>query len=156
MRKGEYAGFKHFLLFPNMFWKMFENIVGNTENTGYQYFLLFMPLVSVCLSFCLSLQFWTKKLNISLLLLNLFSCKAHIWYEGTSHRYTSAGTKVKVLCEGGGQISRSHFSRNGCLKGISVPWTHLVPQCFQKSSFSGLLKVGFFVKSHSVAGTSFA
>ena len=31
------------------------------------------------------------------------SYKAHIWYEGTSHRYTSPGTKVKVIiCKGQG------------------------------------------------------
>ena len=26
------------------------------------------------------------------------SYKAHIWYEGISHQYASAGTKVKVIC----------------------------------------------------------
>ena len=28
----------------------------------------------------------------------------HIWYEGISHQYASAGTKVKVICKGQGQI----------------------------------------------------
>ena len=64
----------------------------------------------VFLSVRLSVQNLTKKLNISLLLLNLFTYKAHIWYEDTCHQYTFAGTKVKVICKGQGQISRSHFS----------------------------------------------
>ena len=29
---------------------------------------------------------------------------AHIWYEGISHQYASAGTKVEVNCKGQGQI----------------------------------------------------
>ena len=45
-----------------------------------------------------------------------------IWYEGTSHRYTSVGTKVNVICKGQGQISRSHLSKNG----LGVSQTHLV------------------------------
>ena len=63
------------------------------------------------------------KLNIFPLLLNSFSYKAHIWYEGTSHRYTSPG--VKVICKGQGQISGSCFSKDGCFRGISVSQTHL-------------------------------
>ena len=47
-------------------------------------------------------------------------------YEGTSHRYTSLGTKVKVICKGQGQISGSCFSKDGCFGGISVSQTHLV------------------------------
>ena len=30
----------------------------------------------------------------------------HIWYKGTSHGYTSAVTKVKVICKGQGRISQ--------------------------------------------------
>ena len=37
-----------------------------------------------------------------------------------------AFTKVKVICKGQGQISRSHFSKNGSFGGISVLQTHLV------------------------------
>ena len=48
------------------------------------------------------------------------------WYKGTSHRYTSAGTKVKVICKGQGQISRSHFPKNDRFGGISVSQTCLV------------------------------
>ena len=48
-----------------------------------------------------------------------------MWYEGTSHRYTS-GIKVKVVCKGQGQISGSCFSKDGCFGGISVSHTHLV------------------------------
>ena len=56
--------------------------------------------------------------------------KAHIWYEGTSHRYTSPGTKVKVICKGHGQISGSCFSKDGCGGGgIPVSQTHLVFSC---------------------------
>ena len=44
------------------------------------------------------------KLNIFPLLLNLFTYKAHIWYERISHQYASAGTKVKVICKGQGQM----------------------------------------------------
>ena len=51
---------------------------------------------------------------------------AHIWYEGTSHQYTSPGTKVKVICKGQGQISGSCFSKDGCYVGISVSQMHLV------------------------------
>ena len=53
---------------------------------------------------------------------------AHVWYEDTSHRYTSPGTKVKVICKGQGQsqISGSCFSKDGCFGGISVSQTHLV------------------------------
>ena len=51
---------------------------------------------------------------------------AHICYEGTSHPYTSGGTKVKVICQGQGQILRSHFSKmavKGGGGGISVSET---------------------------------
>ena len=68
---------------------------------------------------------------------------AHIWYEGTSHRYTSPGNKVKVMCKGQGQISGSCFSKDGCFRGISVSQTHLVfntmsiiPKHFFESLFS--------------------
>ena len=47
-----------------------------------------------------------------------------MWYEGTSHQYTSPGTKVKVICKG--QIAGSFFSKDGCFGGISVSQTHLV------------------------------
>ena len=43
--------------------------------------------------------------------------KAHIWYEGTSHRYTLGGTKVKAICQGQGQNLRTHFPRNGSFGG---------------------------------------
>ena len=82
----------------------------------YYFSYIFMPLywkirghivlpLSVCLSICPSVctnLMW--KLNIFQLLLNLFTYKAHIWYEGVSHQYASAGTKVKVICKGQGQI----------------------------------------------------
>ena len=38
------------------------------------------------------------------LLLNQYTYKAHIWYEGISHQYASAGTKVKVIWKGQAQI----------------------------------------------------
>ena len=49
--------------------------------------------------------------------------KAH---RNDTHRYTSPGTKVKVICKGQGQISESCFSKDGCFWGISVSQTHLV------------------------------
>ena len=52
--------------------------------------------------------------------------KAYIWYEGISHRYTSPGTKFKVICKGQSQIPGSFFSKDGCFGGISVSQTHLV------------------------------
>ena len=52
--------------------------------------------------------------------------KAHIWYEGISHQYASAGTKVIVICIGQGQIQRLHFSKNGRFGGICVSETHVV------------------------------
>ena len=55
----------------------------------------------------------------------LIYLKAHIWYEVTSHQYTSPGTKVKVICKIQGQISGSCFSKDGCFWGISVSQTHL-------------------------------
>ena len=64
----------------------------------------------------------------------------HIWYEGISHQYASAVVKVKVICKGQGNI-RLHFSKNGRFAGIRVSQTHLVPQCFQKASHTGSLKV---------------
>ena len=51
---------------------------------------------------------------------------AHIWSEGTSHRYTSPSTKLKVICKDQDQISGSRFSKDGCFGGISVSQTHLV------------------------------
>ena len=36
----------------------------------------------------------------------MITYKAHIWYEGTSHQYTSAVTKVKVICKYKGYISQ--------------------------------------------------
>ena len=44
--------------------------------------------------------------------------KDHIWYESTFHRYTSPGTKVKVICKGQGQISGSCFSKDGCFGAL--------------------------------------
>ena len=67
-----------------------------------------------------------KKLNISFILLNLFCYKAHILYEGTSHRYPSASTKLKVICRGQGKIPRSHLKKKGSFGGISVSQTCLV------------------------------
>ena len=49
-----------------------------------------------------------------------------MWYEGTSHRYTSPSTKVKVICKGQGQILGSCFSKDGCFRGITVSQTQLV------------------------------
>ena len=42
-----------------------------------------------------------------------------MWYEGTSRRYTS-GTKVKVICKGQGQITRSHFCNFGKVLSVTV------------------------------------
>ena len=49
-----------------------------------------------------------------------YRCPSVRWYEGTSHRYTSPGTMVKVICNGQGHISGS------CFGGVSVSKTHLV------------------------------
>ena len=51
-----------------------------------------------------------------------------MWFEGTSHRYTSPGTKVKVICKGQDQIHvlGSCFSKDGCFRDISLSQTHLV------------------------------
>ena len=43
-----------------------------------------------------------------------------------AHLINTAGTKVKVICQGQGRISRLHFSKNGHFGGISVSQTHLV------------------------------
>ena len=52
---------------------------------------------------------------------------AHIWYEGTSHRCTSGGTKVKVIYQDLSQISRScFFFKYGRRGGILVSQTRLV------------------------------
>ena len=59
---------------------------------------------------CLSAKNFMWKLNI-LLLLNSFSYKAHIWYEGTSYWYTCDGISVKVIFQGYGQILRYHFRK---------------------------------------------
>ena len=112
-----------FLLFPH--WVF---LCPRIERSGSYCFTFVRP--SVCLSVCLSVcTTFTSKCNIFPLLLNLFSYKAYIWYEGTSHRYTS-GTKVKVkvICKGQGQISGSRVSKDGCFGSISVSQTHLV--CF--------------------------
>ena len=60
--------------------------------------------------------------------------------KGTSHRYISAGTKVKVICKGQGQISRLHFfkkkkKKNGCFGGISVSQTHLITSFVFQNGF---------------------
>ena len=60
---------------------------------------LFMPPYRKIRSHCLKCENITWKLYIFLLLLHWFSYKAHIWYEGTSHQYTSGGTKFKVICQ---------------------------------------------------------
>ena len=46
-------------------------------------------------------------------------------FEGTSHLYTSAGTKVKVICKGQSRVSRSHFSKTGYLGAL----------CFTNTSY---------------------
>ena len=73
--------------------------------------LFYFARLSVFMSVC-------PKLNISLLLLNWFSYKAHTCYKGTSHPYISADTTVKVLCKGWDQISRSHFSKQSKEPGL--------------------------------------
>ena len=50
-------------------------------------------LLSVCPSICLH-KLIMKTYYVPLT--KLFSYKAHIWYEGTSYRYTCGGAKVKV------------------------------------------------------------
>ena len=108
-------------------WEMKKNIVGEGKNIVTLYF--HAPVskdrghIVLPLSVCTNL---TWKLNIFPLLLNQFSYKAHVWYEGTSHLYTSPGTKVKVICKVQGQILGSCFSIDGCFLGISVSQTHLV------------------------------
>ena len=101
--KKEIARNEQFLLFPQCFllntafapvWKDWRHIV---------------LLLSVCPSVFL------HKLNISITPKLIY--KAHIWYEGTSHQYTSPGAKVKVICKGQGQISESCFSKDGCFGG---------------------------------------
>ena len=47
-----------------------------------------------------------------------------MWYEGTSHRYTSPGTKVKVICKGQGQISGSCLAE--AIRTTVVPITSLI------------------------------
>ena len=84
-----------------------------------------VPL-SVFLFVHLSIQNLTLKLNISLLLLNLYGYKAHISYEDTSDRYTSADTKVKVICQSQGQISRSHFSKEMAVLGALLFHKHIL------------------------------
>ena len=63
----------------------------------------------VCLSVCLSAENLICELNIFLL-----------------HQYASAGTKVKVICQGQGRISTFHFSKHGRFRDISISQTHLV------------------------------
>ena len=82
-------------------------------------------ILSVFMSVRASLLSNQKYNNISLLLLNEFSFKAHIKYEGTSHRYTSGDTMVKVICKGQGQILRSHFQKMAIL-GLLVFHKHIV------------------------------
>ena len=48
-------------------------------------------------------------------------------------------TKVKIICRGQGQLSRSYFSTNGHFKGISVSETHLVILCIKPPFHSGWL-----------------
>ena len=74
--------------------------------------------LSVRPSVCLSAENLTCELSIFLLLPYNSSYNAHIWYEGTSHQNASAGTKVTVICQGQGRISRLHFSKNGRFGGI--------------------------------------
>ena len=65
----------------------------------------------------------TWKLNIFHLFLNQFSYKARVWYEGTSHWYTSAGTKVKLKYWGDTFEKMSIFwdigvSRRACSQNV--------------------------------------
>ena len=48
-----------------------------------------------------------------------------MWYEGTSHRYISPGTKVKIIDKGQGQISGSCLSSDGCF-GVLVFHKHIL------------------------------
>ena len=63
-------------------------------------------LLSVCqsvhLSVCLH-KLNAKASHFPITPILIYS-KAHTWYEGISHQYASAGTKVKVICKGQGQI----------------------------------------------------
>ena len=60
-----------------------------------------------------------------------------------AHIINSAGTKAKVICKGQGQISRSHFSQNGRLGGISVSQHILSCQVIEQWGFKGLLNNPF-------------
>ena len=54
----------------------------------------------------------------------LINYKAHIWYEGTSHRYTSPGTKVKVISKG--QVKyQGHISQKMGVSGAFVFHKHI-------------------------------
>ena len=147
MGKGEIAGNEQYLLFSKCFlpiWKhstifiQFENVCklfqfGSVWNfscwKGLNFHTVFicfyapvskdrghivLPL-SVRLSVCTNL---TWKLNIFPLVLNGFIYKAHIWYEGTSHGYTS-GTKVKVKYQ-------DHVSQKMGVSGALVFHKHIL------------------------------
>ena len=58
-----------------------------------------------------------------------------MWYEGISHQNASAGTKVKVICKGQGQVQWLHFSKNGRFGSIRVSQTHHVSTRFSKDFF---------------------
>ena len=87
-----------------------------------------LPL-SVRPSVCTNL---TWKLNIFPLLLNQFTYKAHIWYEGISHQYASAGTKVKVIFKGQGHLYRS---RSNIKVTFLKKWPFRGHSCFTNTSF---------------------
>ena len=90
---------------------------------GQGHIVVLSVFLSVHLSLCPKLNQKTKHFPVTPKLIWL---KANFWYEVTSHRYTSAGTKVKVICNCESQISGSHFSKNGHIGGISVSQTHFV------------------------------
>ena len=68
---------------------------------------LLLPCSSVCLFVCPKFNVKTKHSPVT----PKFSYKPHIWYKGTFHRYTSAGTKV--ICKG-------HISLKKAVSGALV------------------------------------
>ena len=70
----------------------------------------------------------------------LLDDKAHIWYERTSHRFISAGTKVMVICQGQSNMKVIFEKKKNDYRGISV--SHCYQLQITIDSFLSVQRVG--------------
>ena len=123
MTLSDFNSFPHIRTFNNLEKEAFENIVGKGENAGNQHFLLFPQMLSILtsLKFCCVVRTNDKLSDRSKL-------------TGFADNKRNVTQKLKFVM---GRVENIVGKRE------NAGYQHfLFPQCFQKPSYTGLLKVG--------------